>query len=59
LNGDDEWCNRWCLWMTSNTDDVSCLGWRVNDEVGYFVSRVKALGKFGDDNNGEKRYPFN
>lgn len=27
------------LWMTSNDDDVSCLGWRVNDEVGYVISR--------------------
>jgi len=34
-----EWCNKLCLWMTGNTDDVSCLGWRVNDEVGYVVSR--------------------
>jgi len=24
--------------MTSNID-VSCLGWRVNDDVGYIVSR--------------------
>jgi len=25
--------------MTSNVDDVSCLGWRVNDEMGYVVRR--------------------
>jgi len=25
--------------MTSNVDDVSCLGWRVKNEVGYVVSR--------------------
>jgi len=25
--------------MTSNDDDLSCLGRRVSDEVGYVVSR--------------------
>jgi len=30
---DDEWRNKWCLWITSNDDDISYLGRRVNDEM--------------------------
>jgi len=45
--------------MTSNIDDISCLGWRVNDEVVMLWVGVKTLGKVGDDNNSEKRYPVN